>query len=208
MPSLDISIAFFTLSLALGFTPGPDNIFVLIQSATGGRRAGTFVVLGLCVGLVVHTTAVALGLAAIFATSATAFKLLKIGGAGYLAYLAWRAFCAPANDISGDHLRRTEMGRLFLRGMLMNLTNPKIAFFFLALLPQFVQADRGSIALQLLSLGFIFIIATLIAFGTITFFAAMLSNRLKRSPEAQRWLNFFTATVLLGLAARLALSER
>jgi RhtB (resistance to homoserine/threonine) family protein len=208
MLSADTSMAFFTLSLILGFTPGPDNLFLLMQSATQGRRAGTFVMLGLCVGLVVHTTAVALGLAAIFAASATAFAVLKFSGAAYLTYLAWQAFRAPASEIAEQKIRQTDMWRMFLRGVLMNLTNPKVIFFFLALLPQFVQPELGSIAFQLFSLGLIIILATLVAFGSIVYFAAAVSDRLKRAPKAQRWLNFLAGTVFLGMAARLAMSKR
>lgn len=207
MPSVDTSITFFTLSLILGFTPGPDNLFVLMQSATQGQRAGIFVVLGLCVGLIIHTTAVAFGLAAIFAASATAFTLLKFAGAAYLTYLAWQAFRAPAARITGKNSHQTDMRRMFLRGVIMNLTNPKVIFFFLALLPQFVKADRGTITLQLFSLGFIFILATLIAFGSITCFATAVSERLSRSPGTQRWLNRIAGTLFLAMAARLAVAE-
>ncbi len=208
MISLDTALAFFTLSLILGFAPGPDNIFVLMQSATEGRRAGMVVVLGLCAGLVVHTLAIALGLAAVFASSATAFTVLKIVGAAYLVYLAWGAFRAPTGDLTGQPLRQRSMGRLFVRGLVMNLTNPKVVFFFLALLPQFVQPGRGSVSLQLMALGGIFIAATLLSFGSITVFAAAVSARLKRSPQAQRVLNWVAGTVFLGMAARLAISER
>ena len=208
MITLDTALTFFTLSLILGFAPGPDNIFVLMQSATEGRRAGMVVVLGLCAGLVVHTTAIALGLAAVFASSATAFTVLKIVGAAYLVYLAWGAFRAPTGDLTGQPLRQTTNGRLFLRGLVMNITNPKVVFFFLALLPQFVNPARGSVTLQLFVLGGIFIVATLVSFGCITVFAAAVSAHLKRSPRAQRVLNWLAATVFVGMAARLAVSER
>ena len=208
MISLDTALAFFTLSLILGFAPGPDNIFVLMQSATEGRRAGMVVVLGLCAGLVVHTAAIALGLAAVFASSATAFTVLKVVGAAYLVYLAWGAFRAPTGDLTGAAPRTSSAGRLFMRGLVMNLTNPKVVFFFLALLPQFVQPARGSVTLQLFALGGIFIAATLVSFGCITVFAAAVSAHLMRSPKAQRILNCLAGTVFLGMAARLALSER
>ena len=208
MITLDTALAFFTLSLILGFAPGPDNIFVLMQSATEGRRAGMVVVLGLCAGLVVHTTAIALGLAAVFASSATAFTVLKVAGAAYLVYLAWGAFRAPTGDLTGQPLRQTSAGRLFVRGLVMNLTNPKVVFFFLALLPQFVKPARGSVTVQLFALGGIFIAATLVSFGCITVFAAAVSARLKRSPKAQQILNWLAGTVFLGMAARLAVSER
>ena len=101
MPTLQASLAFFTVALLLALSPGPDNLFVLVQSATGGRRAGFAVVAGLMLGVMVHTLAVALGLAAVFAASATAFTVLKLLGAAYLLYLAWGAWRAPASSATG-----------------------------------------------------------------------------------------------------------
>ncbi len=202
------AFAFLGVSLLLGITPGPDNIFVLVQSASHGRRAGMLVVLGLCGGLVVHTTAIALGLAAVFAASETAFVVLKFAGAGYLAYLAWQAFGAPISDSGGAPPAALKPQQLFARGVLMNLSNPKVVFFFLAFLPQFVDAARGSVALQLAQLGAIFMVATLVSFGAISFFAATLGQRLRGSARAQQWMNRAAATVFAGLAIRLALAQR
>jgi threonine/homoserine/homoserine lactone efflux protein len=208
MLSIHTILTFFAVSLALGFTPGPDNIAVLMQSATHGRKAGLFITLGLCGGLVVHTLAVALGLAAVFAASATAFAVLKVLGATYLAYLAWGAFRAPVSPAAMGARPASTPFQMFTRGMVMNLTNPKVVFFFLALLPQFVQADSGSVTLQLCALGLIFILATLVAFGTITYFSAAFSAGLRQSARAQRGLNYFAGSIFLGLAVRLALTER
>ncbi|MEO5794328.1 MAG: LysE family translocator [Rhodoferax sp.] len=208
MPSLDTCLAFFALVFVLGFAPGPDNIFVMMQSVTQGRKAGLVAMLGMCAGLAVHTLAVALGLAAIFAASATAFTVLKVVGAVYLAYLAWQAFRAPVGTLSAPVEQQPDLRRIFLRGWVMNLTNPKIVFFFLALLPQFVHADRGSIATQLCVLGAIFILSTLMTFGAIAYFSATVSTRLRSSPKAQLWLNRMAGTVFLGMAARLAMAER
>ncbi|MEJ2802808.1 LysE family translocator [Comamonadaceae bacterium PP-2] len=221
MITLQTALAFFTASLLLSATPGPDNLFVLMQSATAGRRAGLSVVLGLCTGLLVHTSAVALGLAALFAASALAFTLLKIAGSAYLLYLAWGAWHAPAQDL--DAVDRPADGTarrgwsswlaapMYRRGVVMNLTNPKVVFFFLAFLPQFVQPGApgtGPVALQIVCLGALFILATLLAFGAVVFFAAALRERLLRSARAQRWLNRAAALVFAGLAARLALAQR
>lgn len=208
MLTLQTALAFFGVSLLLGITPGPDNVFVLLQSATFGRRAGMLVVLGLCAGLVVHTTAIALGLAAVFAASETAFVLLKFAGAGYLAYLAWQAFNAPVSDSNSAQPPALRPRQLVLRGMLMNLSNPKVVFFFLAFLPQFVDPARGAVALQLAQLGALFIVATLLTFGTISFFAATAGQKLRGSARAQQWMNRAAATVFAGLALRLALAQR
>ena len=210
MPALDTSLSFLGIALLLAYTPGPDNLFVLVQAITRGRTAGMFVVLGLCTGLVVHTAAVALGLAAVFAASATAFTLLKFTGAAYLLYLAWQAVRAPASvGLPTDApTQRPARRHMYLRGILMNLTNPKVVFFFLALLPQFVRPEAGPVALQLCWFGFLFIVATLFAFGSITWFAAPIGWRFRSSARAQRLLNVGAALVFVGLAARLALAER
>lgn len=207
MPSLDTSLAFFGIALLLGFTPGPDNLFVMMQSATHGRRAGFCVVLGLCCGLLVHTTAVALGLAAVFAAAPAAFTLLKFAGAAYLAYLAWQAWRAPAAAQPDQPAPQMHPGRMLVRGFIMNLTNPKVIFFFLAFLPQFVAPGLGPVALQLCWLGCLFILATLVSFGIITCFAAMLGERLKRSDAMQGILNRLSSLVFAGLALRLAFSK-
>ncbi len=209
MLPLDTLVTFFGLSLLLGFTPGPDNLFVLMQSATHGRSAGLWVVLGLCTGLVLQTAAVALALAAVFAASAAAFTVLKMLGAAYLAYLAWQAWRAspgPPQDAGGAP--RASAVQLVGRGIVMNLTNPKVVLFFLAFLPQFVEPQRGSVAWQLAGLGLVFIAATLLAFGAVTYLAGFLGNMLRSSARAQRLMNRAAALVFAGLAARLALSQR
>ena len=208
MLSLQTALTFFGVSLLLGITPGPDNVFVLVQSATYGKRAGMLVVLGLCGGLVVHTTAIALGLAAVFAASETAFVVLKFAGAAYLAWLAWQAFRAPASENSGAPVAALRPGQLWLRGVIMNLTNPKVVFFFLAFLPQFVDPRIGPVAWQLGQLGGIFILSTLLSFGAISYFAASLGQSLRGSARAQLWMNRAAGTVFAGLALRLAVAQR
>jgi threonine/homoserine/homoserine lactone efflux protein len=208
MPTLDTSLLFFGAALLLAITPGPDNLFVLMTSASQGRRAGLLVVLGLCTGLVGHTTAVALGLAAVFAASAMAFQVLKLVGAAYLAWLAWQAYRAPVTEGTEGRRAAESAGRLYSRGIVMNLTNPKVALFFLAFLPQFVKPQLGGVALQLAWFGLLFIVATLVCFGLIAWFAGSLGERLRRSGRAQRLLNRASAFVFAGLALRLATARR
>jgi threonine/homoserine/homoserine lactone efflux protein len=199
---------FFAASLALGLAPGPDNIFVLTQSALHGRAAGLFVTIGLCTGLLVHTTAVSLGIAAVFATSVVAFTSLKLIGAAYLLYLAWKAFKTRASSIPQNEDSDVSFRHLYARGVIMNITNPKVAIFFLAFLPQFADPSRGSLTLQLFLLGALFIVATLLVFGSIAWFAGTLGDWLKKSPRAQIALNRIAGTIFVGLALRLVTTER
>ena len=211
MPTLQTSLAFFSVAVLLALAPGPDNLFVPPPSPPGGRRAGFAVLAGLMLGVLVHTLAVALGLAALFAASASAFTVLKLVGAAYLVYLAWGAWWAPAALVAGDAaapVTAPPWPRLMARGVLMNLSNPKVALFFLALLPQFVQAGSGPVALQMLWFGLLFILAATLVFGAVVLAADALRGRLARSPRAQRGLNRAAAGVFVALAARLALAER
>ena len=215
MPTLQTALAFFSVAFLLALAPGPDNLFVLMQSASHGRRAGAAVVLGLMIGVLGHTAAVALGLAALVAASATAFTAIKFVGAAYLLYLAWGAWHAPATLRADDGDGAGDRGAaapawwpLVGRGVVMNLTNPKVALFFLALLPQFVQAGRGPVAAQILWLGALFVAAGTLVFGAVVWLAGVLRTRLARSARAQRAIHRASAGVFALLALRLALAER
>ena len=215
MPSIETLITFFGVAVLLGLSPGPDNLFVLVQSAQRGWRVGLCVVAGLCLGLVGHTTAVALGLAAVVAASPMLFTALKLCGAAYLAYLAWGAWHAPVSveaaaqaQSQRDVLNPKSGLRWVGRGMVMNLTNPKVLIFFLAFLPQFADPARGSVGLQVMALGCVFMLATLLVFGSIACGSGLFGQILQRSARAQRWLNRIAATVFGALALRLVMVQR
>jgi threonine/homoserine/homoserine lactone efflux protein len=180
MLTFDTVLSFFGIAVLLGLSPGPDNLFVLMQSAMWGRVSG------------------------MFAASETAFVVLKLAGALYLVYLAYGAFRAPATLDTGEKPPPQSRLRLYQRGIIMNLSNPKVSIFFLAFLPQFTDPSRGSVALQTLSLGGLFMVATLLVFGLAAWFAGALGERLQGSRRAQRALNWTAGTVFLGLALRLA----
>ncbi|WP_448871885.1 LysE family translocator [Desulfobulbus propionicus] len=201
-------VLFTSASLLLALAPGPDNIFVLTQSAIKGRLVGLVVTLGLCTGLIVHTSAVALGVAAVFQSSTMAFNLLKFAGAAYLLYLAWGAFRAGAESLNEPVGRERDLFRYYLRGILMNVTNPKVSIFFLAFLPQFTHPERGSLSVQMFVLGGLFILATLVVFGGISLLAGVLGQRLRRSERVQKWLNRAAGTIFAGLALKLATASR
>lgn len=201
----DLLLSFFAASLLLGLAPGPDNLYVLSQSALAGRAAGLSVTLGLCTGLIGHTLAVALGAAALLAGSPLAFGLLKALGAGYLLYLAWGAWRAASAPLEPPRAAAAGLGRLYRRGILMNLSNPKVSLFFLAFLPQFADPGRGPLTPQILLLGGVFILATLLVFGAVALLAGAIQARLNRSAGAQRLLNRLTAVLFLGLAIRLVM---
>jgi len=208
MLTFDTTLTFFAASVLLALAPGPDNVFVLLHSAMHGRRAGLLVVAGLCSGLLFHTAAVALGLAALLAASATAFTVLKLCGAAYLLWLAWGAWNAAASFEKGEGSEAMPPLQTYLRGVVMNITNPKVAIFFLAFLPQFVDPSHGNVPLQIMALGAVFMLAAFLTFGSIAWFAAGFGARLRDSAKAQRVLNRTAALIFTGLALKLALAQR
>jgi threonine/homoserine/homoserine lactone efflux protein len=203
MLTLQTALAFFSVSVLLALAPGPDNVFVLVHAAQHGVRAGLLVVLGLCSGLLFHTAAVALGLAALLATSALAFTVLKTVGALYLLWLAWLSWRAPSGPLDGDAGEGLGPWQTYGRGVLMNVSNPKVAIFFLAFLPQFVDPALGPVQWQIAQLGAVFGLATLLTFGSIAALAGRFGQRLRESAGAPQTLNRLAAVVFAGLALRL-----
>jgi threonine/homoserine/homoserine lactone efflux protein len=200
------SLAMFVVaSTLLAFAPGPDNIFVIAQSMVHGRGAGLRVTLGLCTGLIVHTTVVALGVAVVFSTSALAFNVLRYLGAFYLVYLAYKSFSATAGGVGTNGQARLSSWRLYRRGIIMNLTNPKVSIFFLAFLPQFTSPGEGHVTIQLIVLGFVFIADTLVVFGFLSLIAGTVGRWINRSGRGEKILNMAAGAVFVVLALKLVL---
>jgi threonine/homoserine/homoserine lactone efflux protein len=197
---------FFATALFLALAPGPDNIFVLTQSALYGSRAGLVTTLGLASGLLVHSTAVALGVAVIFQNSALAFTLLKLAGAGYLLYLAWLSWRAGSMRMVTEGQQFIGYAALYRRGIIMNITNPKVTLFFLAFLPQFTQPALGNVAGQIGQLGGLFILATLLIFGLVALLGGRLAQVFNASPRGQRLMNRIASCIFLALAVVLVFS--
>lgn len=204
MLPLETLIAFFTTSVLLAIIPGPDNIFVLTQSIFQGKKSGLIIMLGLCTGLIFHTLAVILGVAVIFQTSIFAFTILKIIGAMYLLYLAWQIFKAGNQKIdTKNNNANIDYKKLYYRGIIMNITNPKVSIFFLAFLPQFTNPNLGSIPLQMLLLGILFLIAALLVFSLIALYCAKLGKIINKSDKSQKILNKLVSLVFVALAIKL-----
>lgn len=199
---------FVTASVFLAFVPGPDNLFVLTQSMSKGAKNGVFITLGLCSGLVFHTTAVALGIAAIFKTSVMAFNILKYIGATYLLYLAFMSFKSNSKDKLKANNTAISPMKLYKRGIIMNITNPKVSIFFLAFLPQFTNPQNSNLTLQIFILGAIFMLCALIVFSFVALIAGRIGTWFNRTPNAQNILNKMAGTIFTGLALKLALAHR
>ncbi|MGL1931264.1 MAG: LysE family translocator [Desulfotalea sp.] len=203
---VDVAITFFLTTVILALVPGPDNIFVLTKSMMYGKVSGLAVVFGLCTGLIFHSAAVSLGVAVIFQKSAIAFNILKGIGAVYLLYLAYMSWKSPAAEFSGGDMVKNYR-KLYLRGVIMNITNPKVSIFFLAFLPQFADPVRGNVSLQIIVLGGLFMVSTVLVFGAVALLAGSIGKVLKKSENFQLYFNKFASLIFVGLAVKLALVD-
>ena len=208
MLSFETIITFFSASLLLALVPGPDNIFVLTQSIFQRKKSGFMIVFGLCTGLIFHTIAVSLGVAVIFQTSVIAFTVLKIIGAVYLLYLAWQIFNASSEKIDTKNNKLIDYKKLYFRGIIMNITNPKVSIFFLAFLPQFTNPTLGSVPSQMIFLGALFILATILVFCSIALLSGSLATFFNKSTNSQKILNKLASFVFVSLALKLAMTKQ
>lgn len=191
-------------ALILAIMPGPDNLYVLTQSALHNRRVGLSITLGLCTGLIVHSLAVAFGISALIIASPLAFGAIKLIGAAYLAYIAWQSFKSRSLDLQNRPEQALNYRRFYLRGIKMNITNPKVALFFLAFLPQFIDITQRDIALQMMQLCAVFIAITLVVFSLVIVLSTPIRHWLSQYPAHQTTLNKLTGLILFMLAVHIA----
>ena len=200
-------IALFIVSgLLLNITPGPDTLYILGRSASQGWRGGALAALGIAAGLLVHTLAAAVGLSALLAASAAAFTIVKLAGAAYLVYVGvslLRASPAPRQPLPAPHAFR--MKTVFLQGFLTNVLNPKVALFFLAFLPQFVDPGATNKPLAFLFLGCVFIFNGTLWNICVAWSAARAASSISRSSRCARWLNRAIGATFIYLGIRLAI---
>ncbi len=199
--SIETIITFITASIVLSLVPGPDNLFVMSNSALKGWRIGLYTTLGLCTGLIGHTILVAIGVSVIFQTSAIAFNGLKIVGAFYLVYLAWLSIQNKELNLGGAS-KNSSNRSYYLTGVVMNLTNPKVAIFFLVFLPQFVNSN-SNVTTQIFLLGLLFIFSALFVFTSIAYLSSFLEGFLKKSKTINKNLNLLAALIYIALAVNL-----
>lgn len=208
MPEAPQLSYFLAASLLIIIAPGPDIIFLITQSLANGKKAGVATALGLASGNLVHTLAAVLGISAVFQTSASAFEILKIAGVCYLLYLAYCAIAAK-NDASSVSLENeSNSTSLFMRGVLMNVLNPKVALFFLAFLPQFIDSSTTNVWQQMAFYGITFTLLVVIVFGVIGIFAGTIQNKYFTNQGKHSWFRWITAAVFISLAARLFFTQR
>ena len=209
LPPLATFLAFALAGLALNIVPGADMTFVIASAARGGRRDGIIAALGIGGGALVHVLAAVLGLSALLAASQTAFTLIKWIGAAYLLYIAVSLILSRGGTDAEDLPRRHLSGwRLFRAAALVNILNPKVALFFLAFLPQFIDPNAKVPALQILCLGLWFDFVGTLVNCVVAIAAADTAARLRHVSWLSTTARWFAATAMGALAVRLAFAER
>lgn len=202
-------VLFVTTGILLNLTPGPDTVYILGRSIAHGRRAGVASALGISVGSVFHTCAAALGLSAVLATSAWAFTAVKLAGAAYLIFLGVRALLERNHDLAiPAHFKRNDAAAAFRQGILTNILNPKVALFFLAFLPQFIDSATPSKTIAFLILGLTFVTTGTIWCLMLAWFSSAFSARLRESPTVATLLNRIVGSLFIFLGVRLAVAAR
>lgn len=187
-------------SVLLTVSPGPDIIYVLVQSLVNGKKAGLITALGLVLGILVHTSLVAFGVSAIIMESPTLFLFIKLLGTFYLFFLAYKTWKSkPDISINSKVPTRKNSFSLLRRGFMMNVLNPKVTIFFLAFFPGFIWDTSGNTILQLYILGFLFMFQALIIFGAVAYFSGRISLYLKKYPTSGNVLKWVQIFVFIGI---------
>ena len=204
MPTLHSLALFLAAGLALNLTPGPDMLYVAARGASEGRPAGIVSALGIGVGTLVHIALVAAGLAAVLTAVPVAYLAIRLGGAAYLIYLGVRALLARPTTAAAP-LPPATLGAIFRQGVITNVLNPKVALFFLAFLPQFVDPTRGNPVLQVVALGLLFDTTGTLVNLAVAIGSSRAAERL-RGPSV--WLQRLTGGIFVALGLRLAFAAR
>lgn len=198
---LEILLSFVASVAILAISPGPDNIFVLMQSVVHGKKYGLATVAGLMSGCIIHTTLVAFGVSVIIKENENIFFGIKILGAVYLFYLAYKVFKSNANiSINSDQIEKKTTFQLFKIGFMMNVLNPKVTIFFFALFPGFLFSETLSNVLQFYVLGGLFILTSFIIFSSIALLGGTISDRIQQNKQIGVWLKWLQIIVFVGIA--------
>lgn len=208
MPMFTTLFLLIAMTVLVCIVPGPDMLYIISRSARQGRSAGVASCLGIATGGVLQTTAVAFGISGVFLAVPMAYDILKYGGAAYLVYLGVRFILSREGIETSPHEGKADLRKAFLQGSLTTLLNPKVALFYVAFLPQFVDPTQGHVPLQLLILGLAFNITGLAVDTSVALLASLLGSWLKRRSPAAKLSAWLAGSVLVGLGVRLAFSGR
>ncbi|WP_420573840.1 LysE family translocator [Kordia sp.] len=206
--NIEILLGFIAATSLLAITPGPDNIYVMMQSIVNGRKYGIATVLGLMTGCIIHTSIVAFGASTILKQNPTLFFIIKLFGALYLLYLAYKVFRSSGDiELGSDAVPQKSMFELFKQGFIMNVLNPKVTLFFLALFPGFLFSDTMNKVLQFYILGLLFILVSFVVFGAIAILAGTISETIKKNKNIGVYMKWLQIIVFVGIAIYIMITE-
>ena len=197
---METLISFIGASIILTVMPGPDIIYVLVQSLTNGKKYGIATSLGLVSGIIIHTTLVAFGVSAVIKNSEYLFFSIKLFGALYLVYLAYATFKSDEEVIIHTKAEKKGLLKLFKQGFIMNVLNPKVSIFFLAFFPGFLYSNSQSTVVQFYVLGGLFMLQALIIFSMVSVLSGSFANYLKKHPTFNSNIKWFKIVVFIGIA--------
>ncbi|CAI8334844.1 MAG TPA: lysine transporter LysE [Flavobacteriaceae bacterium] len=198
---IEALLSFVVATCVLALSPGPDNMYVLSQSLVNGSKSALATTAGLISGCIVHTTLLAFGFSAVITTNPSLFFGIKVVGALYLLYLAYAVFKSDATLEFSQNAPKKSSSQLFKQGVLMNLLNPKVMLFFLALFPQFLWQPQTDTVLQFYILGITFMVVSFIVFATIALLAGRVSAFLNKKKHTGVFLKWLQILVFLAIAA-------
>lgn len=199
--NIEVLISFIIATATLAFSPGPDNIFVLIQSATHGKKSGFALVSGLMSGCFVHTSLVAFGLSAFIQANEKLYWILKVFGTAYMLFLAFKVYKSKQNFTKlTAEVSQKRFFQLYKQGFIMNVLNPKVSIFFLAFFPAFVFSDSISLFKQFYVLGFLFVLTSFVVFSSYVILSGFLSKLFFNSPKKIKLLKRLQAGFFIGIA--------
>ncbi len=201
-----IIVSFLGTAILLTLMPGPDILFVIAQSISQDVKAGIVTACGLCTGLLVHITAAVLGISALIYSSSAIFSIVKFAGAAYMLYLAFCAFRAGTSSVHFSEKSAVAYGKLYQKGIIMNLLNPKVSLFFLALLPQFIQG-RTNVPEQMVVLGSIFLAQALFIFSVASLLAGRIGSWLTTNLFLSMHLHKLERSLLAFIGGSIAFSD-
>jgi threonine/homoserine/homoserine lactone efflux protein len=191
-------LSFLIASSLLTIMPGPDIIYVLTQSISNGKKFGVITALGLVSGIIVHTSLIALGVSNLLIQSETLFLIIKILGALYLFFLAFKVYKSPVNiNIPEKAIVKGNFISIFKTGFWMNVLNPKVSLFFLAFFPGFVDISKGNITFQIYILGLLFIIQAFVIFSIISILADKMTSFLRKNKKFNTYLKYFQVFIFI-----------
>ncbi len=206
---IEILMSFVIATSVLAISPGPDNIYVLMQSLVHGKKFGIATVCGLMTGCLVHTTLVAFGVSALIKANDSLFFIIKLLGALYLFYLAYKVFKSEAElSLDNSNIPKKTTSQLFKQGFIMNVLNPKVSIFFLAFFPGFLFSDTMNTIAQFYILGLLFMLVSFIIFGSIAILSGMISDYIKKHKNIGLVLKWLQIVVFVGIAIFILLSEK